>query len=601
MTNSFDRPIKFPNVAKKKGHGFSLIEVVIGIALLVIVMIAAYGAFTSLLRLANANQARILAVQLADEQFEIIRNLPYVNVGLTNGIPQGVLPQNQILLRGGFSFDVKLVIRNLDLATSSLQASSKLVEVDITCPTCQTTFDPVVLTGQISPANLQSAASGGAIVVQVFDSKGFPVQDATVVVQSTATSSVTNTDTTNKDGVLQIIGVPPGTNVYRITASKAGYSTARTYPLGGSGNPNPTSPDLTVVNGQVTQVSLSIDKTSTLSFSTVSPMCSPVGNYHFNMIGAKQIGQDIPKYSQGLVTGGGGTLTLDPMEWDTYTIIPDDAAYVTNGITPSSPLLLNAGADVSVQFVVVPTAGNSLMVNVVDAATGLPLSGASVELSKVGYDETLVTGQGYFVQTDWSGGSGQTLYTDMSKYWSDNGQVDTATSSGNVIMKNIFGSYPLNATGTLESSIFDTGTSSNFYTFSWKPANQPVLAGPAPVSFQFATNPTSTSTPWNYLGPDGTADTYFTVPGMTISTANNDKQFARYMMYLTTQTSTTTPIVSDVSFTYTSGCIPPGQVIFQNISTGDYTISVSRSGYTIWNDTITIQSGWQSQTVPLSP
>jgi hypothetical protein len=54
-----------------------------------VVALAAYGAYVSLIRLANANQARILAVELADEQFEAIRNMPFVNVGLTDGIPQG--------------------------------------------------------------------------------------------------------------------------------------------------------------------------------------------------------------------------------------------------------------------------------------------------------------------------------------------------------------------------------------------------------------------------------------------------------------------------------------------------------------------------------
>ena len=72
--------------------GFTLMEVLVGSALFLIVSVSAYSAFISILRLANASQSRIIAVQLADEQFEIVRNMPYVNVGLTNGIPLGVLP-----------------------------------------------------------------------------------------------------------------------------------------------------------------------------------------------------------------------------------------------------------------------------------------------------------------------------------------------------------------------------------------------------------------------------------------------------------------------------------------------------------------------------
>ena len=119
-------------------EGFTLVEVLVGTALFLVVGIASYGAFTSLIQLASGSQARTLAVELADEQFEIVRNMPYVSVGLTNGIPLGILPQTQTLTRGGYTFTVNLTIRSIDLSTSSpAQASDKLVEVDVECPTCQ--------------------------------------------------------------------------------------------------------------------------------------------------------------------------------------------------------------------------------------------------------------------------------------------------------------------------------------------------------------------------------------------------------------------------------------------------------------------------------
>jgi prepilin-type N-terminal cleavage/methylation domain-containing protein len=580
--------------------GFTLVEVLVGTSLFLIVAAGVYGTYASLLKLANASQAHILAVELADEQFEIVRNMPYTNVGLTNGIPLGVLPQTQTLSRGGFTFTVTLVVRNVDLATSTLQASSKLVEVDIACASCDN-FAPISLSGGVSPANLQSAAAGGALVVQVFDSGGVPIEGATVVIQSTATSSVTDTDVTNRDGVLEVIGVPPGANVYRITATKQGYSTDRTYPIGGGGNPNPTIPDATVLQGQVTQVSLSIDKLSAMNLQSVSPTCVPVGNFHFNLVGGKQIGQGVPKYSQSLMTDGGGSRNLSPMEWDTYAVMPTDSTNNAAGITPFSPVTLHAGATSSVQIVAVPASPNSLLVAVEDNVAKLPISMATVELSSGGgYDETKMTGQGYFNQTDWSGGSGQATYSSPNRYWGDDGNIDTATSAGSVLLKQSFGSY--SPSGRLESSTFDTGTTSNFYALSWKPLNQPPLSGPASAEFQFATAPsTSPNGPWTYLGPDGTPGTYYTAPGTQISVAGNGNEFARYMIYLSTVTATVTPSVSDTSFTYTSGCIPPGQVLFQGLSTGPYTLTVSKSGYTAYSGQISIGSGWQSRTIELSP
>ena len=583
--------------------GFTLVEVLVGTAVFLVVALAAYGAYVSIIRLANADQARILAVELADEQFEAIRNMPFVNVGLTDGIPLGVLPQNQTLVRGGFTFNVTLVVRNINLSTSTVQASSKTVEVDITCPSCQTNFPTMKLTGEISPANLQSAAYGGALVVQVFDANGQPVVGATVVVQSTATSTVTDTDVTNDSGILQIIGVPPGANVYRITVTKSGYSTARTYPPGGSGNPNPTSPDATVLQGQVSQVSLAIDHLSSLSFASVNSVCAPQGSLHFNLTGAKTIGTGVPKYSASLVTNGGGIYSSSTMEWDNYTFTPNDTAYDVSGITPFSPFTLNPGSAQTVQVAVVPRNLNSLLVAVADSSTHLPISGASVQLTNTGgYNQTQITGQGYFDQTDWSGGSGQAAYVSTNKYWANNGSVDTSTSSGNILLKSSFGSYNTSATGTLESSTFDTGTSSNFYALSWTPVNQPPLSGLSPVKFQFATAPSTTPNgPWTYLGPDGTANTYFTSPGVQINASTNGNEYARYMSYMTTKTATVTPTISDVSFTYTSGCIPPGYVLFQGLTAGSYTITISKTGYTSASGPVTIAAGWQSKTVSLGP
>ena len=585
-----------------RSKAFTLVEVLVGTAVFLVVALAAYNAYVALIRLANANQAQILAVELGDEQFEAIRNMPFVNVGLVTGIPLGVLPQNQTLVRGGFTFNVALVIRNINLSTSTVQASSKLVEVDITCPSCQTNFKPVDLTGQVSPANLQSAAAGGALVVQVFNASGQPVVGATVVVQSTATSSVTDTDVTNDSGILQIIGVPPGVNAYRITVSKAGYSTARTYPPGGGGNPNPTSPDATILQGQVTQVSLAIDQTSSLAFDSVNSLCAPQGNLHFNLIGAKQIGAGVPKYSQSLVTGGGGVLNLPTMEWDTYTLQPTDTTYDVSGITPFSPFVLSPNSLQTVQVAVVAHNPNSLLAAVADSSTHLPISGATVQLTNTsGFNQSQVTGQGYFDQTDWSGGSGQNAFSAANKYWTDNGFVDAATSSGNILLKNSFGSYNTSATGTLISSTFDTGTTSNFYSLSWTPSSQPSLAGTIPVKFQFAASPSSTPSSWSFVGPDGTANTYYSAPGMQIASADNGNEFVRYMAYMTTKTATVTPTISDVSFTYTSACIPPGQVLFQGLSTGTYTLTISKSGYTTSTTSVSVASGWQEKAINLGP
>jgi hypothetical protein len=194
------------------------------------------------------------------------------------------------------------------------------------------------------------------------------------------------------------------------------------------------------------------------------------------------------------------------------------------------------------------------------------------------------------------------MYSTANQYSTDNGLVDVTGSPGDIRLLQSFGQYNTTATATLESSTFDTGTSSNFYTFSWDPIGQPLLAGAVPVKFQFATSPSSTPAVWNYVGPDGTGSSYFSVPGAPINSGSNGNEFARYKAYITTDTATVTPAVSGISFAYTSGCIPPGQVIFQGLTAGTYTVSVSKAGYVSYsNPSVTVGSGWQNYNVTIGP
>jgi prepilin-type N-terminal cleavage/methylation domain-containing protein len=590
------------NPIHKQNRGFTLIEVVVGLAIFLIVALATYGAFTAIFQLAAANQARTLAVALATEQFETIRNMPYSNVGIVSGIPRGTLPDMRTLVRGGIPFVINLAIRNVNLSTSTVQASSKLVEVEVLCSSCKN-YRPVTLSGLIAPANLQSAANGGALVVQVFDSKGQPVQGAQVhVVNIATTTSIVVDDETNNNGILNIIGVPPGGNAYRISVTKNGYSTDRTYPPNAVGNPQPTKPDVTIVNQQVTQISLSIDQLSTVNVSSVTPLCSVVPNFHFSMVGSKEIGVGIPKYTQNLFTNGSGLLNMTGMEWDTYNLSPTDSVYDLAGINPLSPFVVEANSSQNLQLIVLPKTPKTLVVTVIDSVTKLPVSNATVTLTGPNsFSRTLTTGRGYMTQSDWSLGSGQSLFVSNKKYWADDGNVEVSSSTSQLTLKNVFGTYSSN--GILESSTFDTGSISNFYTLNWAPLNQPPAAGANSLKFQFATNVEVTATTtWNFVGPDNSTTTYFTISGSNTPIELNSARYARYRAYLSTAVTTTTPSLSNVAFTYTSSCIPPGQVIFSGLTAGQYLISVSGAGYST-NSTVNVNVSpdWQQAIVTMSP
>lgn len=594
-----------------KNKGFTLIETVVGVAVFALVALAAYQAYTSLFLITTNNQFKIIALNLVNEQFEIMRNMPYTDIGIVNGIPNGKIPYQQTLTRGGVTYTVTATVRNIDQSfdgtvsassTDTSAADNKLIELAIACPTC-VKFTPIILTTVVAPKNLETASSNGVLTVKVFDANGVAIQDADVtVVNAKATTTITVNDVTDVNGNLVIVDAPPGSSAYAISVTKSGYSTDRTYPPGAATNTNPTKPDATVLVQQVTPTSFSIDRLSTLSFSSVTTVCAAVPNFSFNLVGSKLIGAGIYKYNIGQTTNSSGVRSLTSMEWDTYTASSTDAVYDLIGLSPLNPIALNPNSTQSVQLIVAPKTPRTLLVTVKDNATGLPLTDAVVNLKKntSSYTSTKITGQGFLTQTDWSGGPGQSTTTSPTEYFSDDGNISVTVPVGDVTLKKPFTTYA--PSGILESSTFDAGTASNFHNIYWVPSDQPVAAGTTSAKFQIATATTSTPTSWSYRGPDGTSDTYYTASGTSIPTLHNGDQFLRYKMFLSTESSSSTPNISDVSVTYTTSCTPPGQVNFDGLTSGTYTLTVARSGYaTSTNSNLGVSASWAEEIVSMGP
>jgi len=588
-------------------RGFTLVEVLVGAAVFLVISLAAYNSYISLFHLINLSQYKVMAVALANEQFEIARNMPYSDVGIVNGIPNGKIPSSQTLVRGGVTFTVDAIVRNIDLpfdgqigsTTNDISpADNKLVQLTVSCDGCRN-MQPFIVTGQVAPKNLETASTNGALFVRVFDANGQPVQGASVNVENIATTTATIVidDVTDSNGMLQIIDVPPDTEAYRIIVTKAGYSTDQTYPRSVA-NPTPSKPDATILIQQVTQLSFAIDTLGSLDITSVTPTCTAVPSFDFTLKGSKVLnasGVEVPKYSQTLVTNGSGILSIPSMEWDTYTVTPTDAGYDLAGLNPLNPVTINPGAAQQLQLILIPEDSQSLLVTVRDNVTQLPLSNATVTISG-GFADVQVTGKGFMSQTDWSGGAGQADFGDNTRYAGDDSFVDVTTVAGEIRLTEAFGVY--NTDGTLESSTFDTGSLSNFYSLVWSPNDAPASTT---FKLQIATATTSTPTAWTFLGPDGTSGTYYDVSDSPIHSIHNGDRYLRYKLYLHTDKTTVTPNISDISFTFTSSCTPPGQVIFPGLSAGAYHINVTKSGYSVFDQDVTMGSSWQEIQAVMAP
>ena len=594
---------------KKHRRGFTLVESVVGVAVFLMVATALYQSYLGLLSLVSLSRYRIAAADLATEQFEIARNLPFKDVGLLNGVPAGKLVPSQTLVRDGFTFTVLTTVRSYDDAfdgtaggtpNDSSPADYKQVEVEVSCTTCRNT-SPVTYSTFVAPKSLESASTGGTLSVSVFDANGIAVAGARVqIANASSTQPISIDDLTNTEGKLTVYDLPPGATEYRIIVSKNGYSTEQTYKPGASGAPaNPVNPNATIVLGGVSAKSFSIDRLGTLTLSSRTNTCAAVPNIAYTISGSKLIGTNpnTLKYQATRNTGASGTYT-DSLEWDAYSVTTSDPNNDIAGTIPPLPLAMSPGGTQSLALVMAPASPNKLLATVLDHSSGLPISGASVTLSGSGYERTLVTDRGAVLQSDWSQGGGQATSTGLSsaRFSSTDGDIDTGVA-GQLTLAEVLGTYQ--ADGTLTSSAFDTGTSTNFTEILWNPASQSPAVGEGSVKFQIASNTDGGS--WVYKGPDGTSASYYTSSGSTIHPSHDGDRYIRYKAYLATATATATPTLADVSLSFASDCLPPGQVFFDGLVIGNYTLTIVKAGYQTQNIPLYISAGAQGYTARLSP
>lgn len=570
----------------KKSLGFTLIEIVVGIGIFAILLVGVISAYSLMARGIRAFREKATISALADQYMETARNLPYSEIGTISGNPHGNLPDqpNALIANiNGNNYKIYYVVTYVDdptdgtalAGTDSYPNDYKQVKLYVQNANSGTTSSFVTT---IAPQGLESLSSGGALSIKVFNAVGQPVPGASVQIINNSISPTINVSrTTDSNGSWIEVGLPNSTNGYHVVVTKNGYSTDQTYPITAQ-NPNPTKPDATISNGQITQVSFAIDLLSNLTLQTLNQSCSTLSNVGVNVQGAKLIGTnpDIPKFNNNYASDANGKISLNNIEWDTYTPTLTGSGYMVYGSSPIQQISLLPGANSLFTLILGPATTNSLLVIVKDAATGNPIEGATVDLQTISpaTDTNQLTGGSVWVQNDWSGGFGQANFTNTNMYYQDSGSINTSTPS-QVTLSQTGGAY--SSSGYLISSTFDSGTSNTSYTtLNWQPTSQNPSTS---ISFQVATN--NDNQTWNFAGPDGTANTYYTVPGTTISSLNNNHRYIRYKVYFSTTDTSKTPVLTSVSINYVSGCFTPGQTIFPGLAAGsNYNVIVSMSGYT---------------------
>lgn len=340
-------------MSSRDQSGFTLLEVLITIFIIGTVVAGMFGLFLMTLRGAQAGERRIVAVALANERMEMIRNLPYVSVGTIGGAPSGAISQEETITRNAQSYAVRTDIRYVDddydgevgapiveeeritichqpgtpaertlevpapaldahlahgdttgacgsqgegtPAGDEYNADYKQVRVEVSWPS-QYEISPVLLITYVAPQGIEGGDAGGTLDFHAFDASGEAVEGATLVLTNDEVDPpIAITTETNSEGRVVLPGLPPASDSYYATITKDSYTQEQTYDATGAFNPVADYAPFSMIIKQVTPKTFFIDRTSTLEVTTrlaATPSPSPLPNIGFSLKGTKIIGHD---------------------------------------------------------------------------------------------------------------------------------------------------------------------------------------------------------------------------------------------------------------------------------------------------------------------
>jgi prepilin-type N-terminal cleavage/methylation domain-containing protein len=387
-------------------HGFSLVEVLVSSAILLIAMTGIYGTMQMTFRLTKDNQIRIEATALGNEQIERIRNLPYDDIGTVGGVPTGLLDPSMTIVKNGTAYTVTTDIRYIDdpfddnVPQDLFGADYKRARVEVNW---EGHFDnpPVTLVTNIAPQGIETTEGGGTLFLQVVDINGEPVNQANVSIDNPDVDPpVSIRSQTNDRGEFLLPGAIPSTATYRLSVTKDQFTTEQTYDMDPVENPNPNPPHESVYEGGVSNHLFTIDHLSTLILKTRSESGNPRSGklqlmsdpQEGKWIGTDSEGARIPKTQQTVETGGGGSITLSKTEFDTYqlSVNPSDGADVAC-LSENIPFILPPQTTKTITATLADHADHTLYVDV-RTTDQVPIDQATVHLTDGGsIDETRTT------------------------------------------------------------------------------------------------------------------------------------------------------------------------------------------------------------------
>ncbi len=271
--------------SRTRQAGVTLIDTVVGSALMLVVFVGIAGVFKLSVDVVTNNKARAGAIALANERMEDIRSLSYPSIGTVGGIPSGNMAQSETIILNGISYARRTTILYADdpydgIGAADTAPASAPTSLDYKAARADVAWESrvgtrhITLVTRIEPPNgIETAcpptAECGTLAITVANKATQLVSNAQVrIVNSGTNPPIDTTLYTNTAGEMSLGGAPVSAG-YQVTATKSGYSTDQTYEAT-SQNTNPSPGPFTVSANQTTPGTFRIDLLGSMTVSTYS-------------------------------------------------------------------------------------------------------------------------------------------------------------------------------------------------------------------------------------------------------------------------------------------------------------------------------------------
>lgn len=365
--------------------GSTLVEIIISLSIVSVVVLAVLSVMVFNIQIISSGKSRALAMALANEKLENLRNLPYDSLATVHGpiYPAGTITDDEDVTVGGIAMVVHTDIDYVDDPFDGNFAGTisgkpqdfypydyKKATITVYLKSDHRKLANVAtdVAGKVA----ETATNTGIILIKVIDANGNPVDGATVhLVNSNPSPVVDITTTTDNQGQVLIPKMPPdNSNGYHLTVTKAGFSTDQTYPVTVQ-VPNPTQPDFSVQAQQVVTQTMSIDQlANTLTIRAVDASGNPLGNTAINIHSQKTINSSpiVYKYSATQTTNSSGEIGISALEWDSYDVSVDGRTILAS--SPYKPFALNPAASLTVTIILDSTPTTRPVIEAVNPSNG---------------------------------------------------------------------------------------------------------------------------------------------------------------------------------------------------------------------------------------